>query len=137
MIRPALLGLLIAMQAHAATLDVAVSGLRNVKGRVLVAVCPKAQFLRDSCQYKGSAPAQPGETVVRVTGIPPGVYAVQAFHSEDGSGVLHRSFWGVPREGIGFSRDAAFHFGPPRFADAAVRIGPEGGRVRIVLRYYQ
>ncbi len=137
MTRLASLAVLVAMQAHAATLEVTVGGVRNDKGRVLVAVCPKAQFLQDVCAYRGTAPARQGEVVVRVQGIPPGDYAVQAFHSEDGSGRLHRGFWGVPREGIGFSRDAAFHFGPPRFADAVVRIAPAGGRLRIALRYYE
>lgn len=131
------LAMLVAMQAHAATLEVAVAGVRNDKGRVLVAVCPQAQFLHDVCAYRGAVPARQGEVMVRVQGIAPGDYAVQALHSEDGSGRLHRNFWGVPRDGIGFSRDATFHFGPPRFADAAIQIGPAGGRISIRLRYYR
>ncbi len=131
-----LLAALAAVPARAATLDVAVSGVRNDKGIVLVAVCPAAQFLRDTCAYRGRAPARAGEVVVQVD-VPPGTYAVQAYHSEDGSGRLRRSFFGVPRDGIGFSRDARFHYGPPSFADAAVRVGPEGGRVRLTLHYYE
>jgi uncharacterized protein (DUF2141 family) len=122
--------------AHAATLDVTVAGVRNDKGIVLVAVCPEAQFLRDTCAYRGRVPARLGEVVVRVD-VPPGIYAVQAYHSEDGSGRLRRSFLGVPRGGIGFSRDAKFHYGPPSFADAAVRVGPDGGHVRLTLRYHE
>lgn len=126
-----------ALPARAATVEVTVAGVRNGEGIVLVAVCPEGQFLRDTCAHQARAPAQAGETVVRVEGLPPGTYAVQAFHSEDGSGRLRRSFLGVPRDGIGFSRDAKFNYGPPRFADAAVRIGPDGGRVRLTLRYYE
>lgn len=126
---------LAALPARAATVHVIVEGVRNDKGTVLVAVCPEAQFLRDTCAYQARTPARVGEVAVRVEGVPPGTYAVQAFHSEDGSGMLRRSFLGVPRDGIGFSRDARFHYGPPSFADAAVRVGAEGGRVRFALRY--
>ncbi len=113
-----------------------VADVRNDKGIVLVAVCPKEQFLRDTCVYRGRTAARAGEVSVRVE-VPPGTYAVQAYHSEDGSGRLRRSFLGFPRDGIGFSRDAKFHYGPPSFADAAVRVGPEGGRIRLTLRYYE
>lgn len=122
--------------AQAVPVDVTVSGVRNGRGLVLVAVCPQAQFLRDTCAYRGRAPARPGEVTVRVD-IPAGLYAVQAYHSEDGSGRLRRTFLGFPRDGIGFSRDAKFHYGPPSFADAAVRIGSAGGAVRLALRYYE
>lgn len=132
-----LLAGLAALPARAATLDVVVADVRNDRGLVLVAVCPEAQFLRDTCAHQAKAPARAGEVVVRVGDVPPGTYAVQAFQSEDGSGRLRRSFFGVPRDGIGFSRDARFHYGPPSFADAAVRVGPEGGRVRLALRYYE
>jgi uncharacterized protein (DUF2141 family) len=132
-----LLAALAALPARAATLEVVVTGVRNDRGIVLVAVCPEASFLRDTCPYRGRAPARAGEVVVRVEEVPPGVYAVQAYHSEDGSGRLRRSFLGLPRDGIGFSRDAKFNYGPPSFADAAVRLGSEGGRVRLALRYYE
>lgn len=132
-----LVATLAALPAQAASLEVIVAGVRNDKGIVLVAVCPEAQFLRDTCAHQARVPARRGEVAVRVDGVPPGTYAVQAFHSEDGSGRLRRSFFGVPRDGIGFSRDARFHYGPPSFADAAVRVGAEGGRVRLGLRYYE
>lgn len=132
-----LVATLAALPAQAASLEVIVAGVRNDKGIVLVAVCPEAQFLRDTCAHQARVPARTGEVAVRVDGVPPGTYAVQAFHSEDGSGRLRRSFFGVPRDGIGFSRDARFHYGPPSFADAAVRVGAEGGRVRLGLRYYE
>jgi uncharacterized protein (DUF2141 family) len=69
-----------------------------------------------------------------VEGVPPGTYAVQAFHDEDGDGTLdRRGFW--PSEGLGFSRDAPMRMGPPRFGDAAVRIERDG-RITVTMRYY-
>ena len=132
-----ILAMVTPLTARAAMLDVIVAGVRSDRGIVLVAVCPEAQFLRDTCTYHARAPARAGEVVVQVPGVPPGVYAIQAFHSEDGSGTLRRSFFGVPRDGIGFSRDAKFNYGPPRFADAAVRLGTDAEQVRLTLRYYE
>jgi uncharacterized protein (DUF2141 family) len=60
---------------------------------------------------------------------------VQAFHDKNDNLVIDRTILGLPREGIGFSNDAPFRFGPPRFRDAAIALGPDGGHVAIRLRY--
>ena len=49
---------------------------------------------------------------------------------------LDRTLLGLPKEGIGFSNDAPFRFGPPSFGDAAFQLTPAGGRIRFHLRYY-
>ena len=126
---------LLALPARAATLEVAVLNVRNADGDVRVAVCSADTFLKDNCPYSGIAPARTGEVVVRIAGVPPGVWAVQAFHDEDRNGEVNRNLLGVPTEGIGFSNDAPFRFGPPTFTDAAFQFGPAGGRNRLSLRY--
>lgn len=117
-------------------LDVAVSNVRNGNGHVLVAVCLPAQFLSPRCQFTGSAPAHAGTVVVQINGIPPGTYAVQAFQDENDNLRIDRNFFGLPKEGIGFSNNARFHFGPPRFSDAAVALGREGGEITVRLHYF-
>jgi uncharacterized protein (DUF2141 family) len=47
----------------------------------------------------GKAPAYPGTVTVRVTGVAPGNYAVQAFHDENDNLVIDRTILGLPREG--------------------------------------
>ena len=116
-------------------LDVTVSNIRNARGHVLVAVCTPAEFLRPECRHAGKAPARCGMVTLRVMGIPPGTYAVQAFHDENDNLLTDRTIFGLPKEGIGFSNAALFRFGPPRFRDAAVALGPGGGQVAIRLRY--
>ena len=108
--------------AQATDVQVFVSGVVGAAGNVRVAVCPQSQFLQPTCAYVAHAPARPGTTVVTVRGVPPGLYAVQAHHDANGDGRINRNFWGIPTEGIGFSRNAPMHFGPPRFADAAVSV---------------
>jgi uncharacterized protein (DUF2141 family) len=124
-----------AEEQPASFLDVTVDNVRSDHGRVRVAVCTEREFLSMHCSWIGSAPAQPGAVTVRVAGIPPGVYAVEAYQDENENRQIDRNLIGMPIEGIGFSRDARFRFGPPRFADAAVTLGPDGGQIRLSLRY--
>lgn len=130
-----LLTLLWASAGGAASVRVRVLGVTSDRGTVRVAVCPKRDFLRPSCPYVAHAAAHEGAVVVTVEGVPDGVYAVQAHHDVNGNGRIDTSFFGVPTEGIGFSRDAAFHFGPPRFADAALSIGGALVSLDITLKF--
>jgi uncharacterized protein (DUF2141 family) len=138
MIRLVLLMLVLAWPAAAepGVLEVTVTGIRNSNGHVLVAVCDRKTFLSPTCAYHGRASAQPGPVVVRITGIPAGVYAVEAYHDENDNKQLDRNFIGMPKEGMGFSRDAPMRFGPPDFADAAVTVPANGGAVSFEMRYF-
>jgi uncharacterized protein (DUF2141 family) len=121
--------------AEAEGVEVLVNGVRDARGHILVAVCPPQDFLRLRCPYNASAPARPGTLVVRVAGVPPGTYAVQAWHDENDHGRLTRDWLGIPREGVGFSRDPSLLLGPPGFNDAEFPVGPGGGQAALRLRY--
>lgn len=112
-----------------------VGNVRNAKGDVRVAVCSQATFLKEKCEYNGVVPAGAGEVVVRIDGVPAGTWAVQAYHDEDSNTEVTLNVLGLPVEGIGFSNDAAFRFGPPHWGDAAFQMLPAGGRIRLRLRY--
>lgn len=112
-----------------------VAGVRNAKGEVWVAVCSEARFLQETCEHMAHAPARDGEVVVRIEGVPPGVWSAQAFHDEDGNGKIGTNMLGIPTEGLGFSNDVRFRFGPPRFGEAAFQLSPAGGQIRFSLRY--
>lgn len=122
--------------ARAADVTVVVHGVRNTAGNVLVALCGRQDFLKPDCAYHGMAPARPGDVAVIIRGVMPGDYAAQAFHDEDGNFRLERSFFGLPREGMGFSRDAPMHYGPPRFADAVFAVRDAGVTIGLSLRYF-
>ena len=130
--------LLAAVAAHAepGVLEVTVSQVRSNAGHVLVAICDRNTFLQETCRYRGNAPAVAGSVVVRMTGVPPGTYAAQAYQDENDNRKIDRNFFGIPTEGIGFSNDARMRFGPPSFADAAFTLGQSGGQIRLTLRYY-
>lgn len=116
-------------------IEVTITDIRSDKGVVRVSVCPKEHFLKD-CPWFTSVPAKAGVVTATVRDVPPGHYAVQAFHDEDGNGKLNTNWIGLPREGIGFSRDAMTRLLPPRFDRAALDHGPDTQRVPVKLRYF-
>ena len=131
----AVLPLALAGAAPVGTVAVEVMGVRNARGVVHVDLCPEAQFLKDSCRLSGDAPARAGTTVVTVANVPGGTYAAQVFHDENRNGKVDRALFGIPKEGIGFSRDAPIRMAPPKWADA--RFDVAGGRqtIRLKMRY--
>ena len=122
--------------AFADDVRVQVSGVRSGDGRVLVALCGPSTFLGRSCEAQGSAAARAGTTEVVIRDVPPGVYAAQAVHDENDNADLDRNRFGMPVEGLGFSRDAPLRLGPPRFDDAAVEVPGRGGVLAFGMRYF-
>lgn len=112
--------------SHAATVEIHVTGVDAGKGKISVAVCDQAHFLKQ-CVYSASVPARTSEQSIPITGIPPGTYAVMAYQDENENGELDRYFFGPPKENYGFSRDARGRFGPPSFDEAAIQVKEEGG----------
>lgn len=120
----------------AAELAVTVRGVANDDGHVLVAACTPETFLGAQCPYTGRAPAEKGEVRVLVSGIEAGAYAIQSFHDENDNLDIDRNLLGLPREGMGFSRNAPMRFGPPRFEDAVVQITGDRSEVEFRMRYF-
>jgi uncharacterized protein (DUF2141 family) len=126
---------LTAAPARSASVQVDVANVHHATGHVRVALCTPTTFLKLNCPYKAAAPAHPGETTVTFTGVAPGQYAAQAFEDVTDGEKIHRNLFGIPREGIGFSNDAALHMSGPKYKDAAFAVSDEGAQIRFKLRY--
>ena len=119
------------------SVEVSVSGIRSTKGQVLACLTAKAKGFPD-CRLdpvarKLAVPAAGTVTLV-FKGLPPGSYAVSLLHDENGNGKADMTLM-IPREGFGFSRDAAARFGPPKFSAAAFDVGADEVSVPIRMRY--
>lgn len=66
--------------------------------------------------------------------LPPGRYAIAAYHDADDDGRLTTWAMGLPREAYGFSNNARGRFGPPSFESAAFSLGGGGARQSLTLR---
>lgn len=131
-----LLPLILAAASPAPPLVVEVGNVRNGHGRVRIDICPKERFLADGCPWHGSAPAHAGVTQIVIPALPHGDYAVQAFHDENANDAVDRGLFGIPKEGVGFSRDARIVFSPPKWADAMFHHDGQVQRIGFHLRYW-
>ena len=127
-----------AVPAYSADLTVEVRGIRSGDGRLYVAV--HAPQTRDTFPAgEGVAAfrqdAQVGALRFVVRDLPPGQYAVNAFHDENDNGELDTNLFGIPTEGYGFTNDPKTTFGPPDFEDAAVDLGDASELAVMTMRY--
>ena len=126
----------LAVAEAAGSLTMNIGNVRNARGRVVVDVCPQDRFLADGCVHHVAVPARVGATVVTVENVPAGNYAVQAFHDENANGEVDRAMFGIPREGVGFSRNARIGLGPPKWRDAFFVHQGRAEVIRFDLRYF-
>jgi len=120
--------------SQAAQVDVHVTGVANPRGHVRVELCTRQTFLTDACPYSAAAPATVGDTVVQLSEVPPGEYAIQAFDDDLDAGHVHQNILGIPRERVGFSNDAPLHVQGPSFSEAAFKVGEGAREVTLRLR---
>ena len=134
----ALPALLLLGAAPPTTLEISVTGLRSEQGQVRLCLFRTADNFPDcsgdAAAIKRSAPARE-DMDIRIAGLASGSYAVALLHDENDNGRLDKRL-GIPREGIGFSRNPRIIFGPPSFKSA--RFDASGPLVRenIKLKYF-
>lgn len=122
--------------AGAADLEVAAHPVRSGEGTVKLMLFEREEGFRkeDKARQVLSLPAGPGTVVGRFGNLPPGRYAVIAYHDENGDGKLNLRFGMFPKEGYGLSNNPKLS-GPPKFADAALDLPESGRRIDVRLDY--
>ena len=129
--------LLSAAPAETGSVVVPVSGLRSAKGEVLACLTMQAKGFpdcrRDPAARKLAVPAG-GVVTLQFRALPPGRYALSLLHDENGNGKADMALM-IPREGFGFSRDAAVRMGPPKFTAAAFPVAGDAVTMPVRMRY--
>ena len=116
-----------AWPSFAEVLRVTVTDLRCERGNVHIALYATPEFFPKSDGMMADAvlPARYGGVTATFPGLAPGMYALAAYHDENGNGEFDRILFGIPLEGFAFSNGATPFFGPPEFSDAAIELtGP-------------
>lgn len=118
--------LLLAAPSFAGDLVVEIKGIRSAEGRIFAGVhqrVPDVKFpAPGGSMYAFNALAREGSIQVVFKDLPPGDYAVTAYHDENNSGEIDRNALGIPTEGYAFGNDAMGFMGPPKFEDTAVTL---------------
>ena len=130
---------MVAMPVLAAELAIEIRGVRSGDGRLFVAVHgseTSATFPAGDGMVAGlNQRASAGTLRFVLRDLPPGRYAVNAFHDENDNGELDTNLVGIPSEGYGFANDPGAAFGPPDFEAAAVTVGDTSEAAVLTLSY--
>lgn len=125
-------------EADRAQVRIELLGVRSAKGDLVITAYgdrPEDFLAKGTKLAKLKLTPREG-TVEGCLGLPqPGVFALTAFHDEDGDGRLSRGMIGLPVEGYGFPHDPHLLFGPPRFDAVAIAFGPGVTPVPMTIRY--
>lgn len=125
-------------QDNRGTVVIEITGLRNTAGQVGVLLFSREKgFPMDHMLAETKLFSAIHENACRVTleNIPFGTYAVSVFHDENADGKLKKNIFGIPKEGIGASRNPVFRFGPPRFEEVSFTLDSREHRLAITMRY--
>jgi uncharacterized protein (DUF2141 family) len=122
--------------AWAGNLEVRVHNVGDAAGTIRAQVCQRTEWLNeDGCTRAANAPATPGVTTLLIPDVPPGDWAVVVFHDRRNTGEVARNLLGIPKEGVGFSRNPSLGLHGPRFADSAVTLGDDGAVIDLRLKF--
>jgi uncharacterized protein (DUF2141 family) len=131
----------VAQPKATSVLTVKVAGFRNAKGRVDVLLFNSPNGFPDQKPKSldvGEVLINPKTLTAEVIfqNPPQGAYAVTVLHDENMNRKLDSNFFGIPREGYGFSMNPPKMRRPPRFDEAKFSLGPGGRVIQVTLIYY-
>ena len=124
--------------SFALALDVAVTGLRNINGNVVVCV-----WRQEDKGFPNCGTGQPFKkqvvpaTAPKVTfaDLPPGTYAVSMFHDEKRLGKPETNLIGAPKSGVGLANNPKLGImSPPTFDKGRISV-PETKAITIETLY--
>jgi uncharacterized protein (DUF2141 family) len=99
-----------------------ITNLRNNKGHVLVSLFKDGKGYPDepgNAYKKLKLDIKNGTAVASFSDLPPGTYAVAILHDENDDLKMNKNFFGLPKEGYGFSNNVMGMFGPPSYSKAS------------------
>ena len=100
-----------------ASLTIRVENVLPAGGVLRLGLYDAARYPDDNSKPVASAdvPATPGETVIMLHALPPGVYAIQTFQDVNANDKMDTSWLGLPLEPFGFSQDVTPFLSKPSF----------------------
>ena|SRR5437868_2749878 len=124
-------------QASAARIIVTIDGLHNAQGSVFVGLYATPSKFLNGNQSDAMRKVRAGTGPITVTfdNLPPGTYAVGAYHDENGNDHLDTNFLGLPVEGYALSNGVRAVIAKPTFQQAAFTVGTGDKPVGLHIRY--
>ncbi len=127
----------IAGPASAARIIVTIDGMHSAQGNVFVGLyASPSKFLNgNQSDAMRKVRASTGPITVTFDNLPPGTYAVGAYHDENANDHLDTNVIGLPVEGYALSNGVRAVFSKPNFYEAAFTVGATDKPVGLHIRY--
>ena len=124
-------------EAAAARIVVTITGLKSNEGGVYVGLyATPSKFLNGAqVDVMKKVRASTAPITVAFDNLPPGTYAVGAYHDENNNDHLDTNFLGLPTEGYALSNGIRAVTSKPTFQQAAFAVGNDGAAVSLQIRY--
>ena len=116
----------------AAKLSLTVTGIKEAKGALMIAVFDEATYGKGKPVVSAAVPVT-ALTASTTFDLAPGKYGIQMYHDVDGDGKMGTNPFGMPIEPFGFSNNAPAQFGPATWQDAAFDVPAAGATQKINL----
>jgi uncharacterized protein (DUF2141 family) len=124
------------------TLTIRITGFRNAKGRIKIALFRDAKgFPSEPSSAIASQSFEIDPQTLSATAVfkdlPQGVYAASVFHDENMTGKMEFDSQGIPQNGYGISNNPDSHFGPPTPEQASFKVNQAECAIEIKMIYWQ
>lgn len=116
-----MMGFALAVAAQNQPLTVSIKNVNSDKGTLRVGIFNSQNDFLKKQLFGQVIKSKSGEIQVVFDNVPTGAYAISIIHDENENGELDSNFFGIPKEGFGFSNDAMGTFGPPSFEKASFK----------------
>lgn len=122
--------------AEEGSIVVNLKNIRDDSGMLRASLYREAETFRkeDKALQVIVVPAVKGAARLVFNGVPPGRYAIMAYHDENADGKLNLRLGMFPTEGYGLSNNPKV-FGPPKFADSAFDLDGSEAALEIGINY--
>ncbi len=120
-----------------ASVTVNISGLRNLKGQILICLSSNEKEFpdcrKDETAQKKNIPAAHNSQVV-FENVAPGDYALALVHDKNSNGKMDLALF-LPKEGFGMSNNPKVRMGKPKFKNSKFTVGNDNIVKDIKMKY--
>jgi uncharacterized protein (DUF2141 family) len=118
------------------TLTVEVSNLRDSKGNLAYALyTSEPNYEKSDALVGGFVDAKEGKLSFNIDGLSKAYYALAIFHDENKDKKINFNFFGVPKEGFGYSNNPKIRFSEPKFDEIKLHV-TSNRKITIDLNYF-
>jgi uncharacterized protein (DUF2141 family) len=124
--------------AQNSSIQIDISNFRNDDGKLIFALFNASDgFPRSATKAfkRGKQTIQQGKTTIYFPNMPKGDYSIAVLHDENDNGHEDNNFFGLPKEGFGFSVKQAPIFKAPSFEETKFAHGDKNTTVRFKIIY--